>query len=87
MRTKLIVLAILFIMIFMVTFDLMAQSPQAKDHSKLQKSVEWANYQATWKKVELEKAKDNRKDKKDREKEAKKDSLFFAKLERIKDDK
>lgn len=85
MRTKLIVLAILFIMIFMVTFDLMAQSPQAQDHAKLQKSVEWSNYQATWKKVELEKAKEIRKTNKERAKEVKSRQRFFAKLERIKD--
>lgn len=85
MRTKLIVLTILFIMIFMVTFDLMAQSPQAKDHAKLQKSVEWANYQATWKKVELEKAKEIRMTDKERSKEARRKQMFFAKLQRIKE--
>lgn len=62
----------------------MAQSPQAKDHAKLQKSVEWPNYQANWKKVELEKAKEIRKIEKERAKEAKDRRKFFAKLERIK---
>lgn len=76
------ILAILFVAISAA--QLMAQSPQAKEHSKLQKSVEWPNYQANWKKVELAKAKEVKKINKERSKEAKDRQRFFAKLERIK---
>lgn len=57
---------------------------QAKQHSKLQKSVEWQNYQANWKKIEMQKAKEIRKINKERDKETKDRQRFFAKLERIK---
>lgn len=82
-KIKLLAAILIFIAMGLVTFDLMAQS-QAKEHTKLQKSVEWENYQATWKKVELEKAKEIRKINKEREKEIKDRQRFFAKLERIK---
>lgn len=78
------ILSIMFICMLSISIA-QAQSPQAKEHAKLQKSVEWPNYQANWKKIELAKAKEVKKINKERSKEVKDRKRFFAKLERIKD--
>lgn len=89
-KLALAVLAVMFLCMLSITIAKAQTTPyskptvsQARQHSKLQKSVEWQNYQANWKKIELQKAKEIRKINKEQDKEAKDRQRFFAKLERI----